>query len=114
MRKAHDSYMSGVERDAKQREAERRAEADRLRRNEVWPSLLTLTKTWHTSPDYGNDICPSDLTVYEQSCRLCSSSLKTDLQQWQMIGSCLRPLLAGCHCCLPQCRGLQTAVQTRS
>lgn len=35
MRKAHDTYMSGVERDAKQREAERRAEADRLRRNEV-------------------------------------------------------------------------------
>ena len=35
MRKAHETYLTGVERDAKQREAERRAEAERLRRNEV-------------------------------------------------------------------------------
>ena len=53
MRKAHDSYMSGVERDAKQREAERRAEADRLRRNEVQPNLSWATKNLAHDPCFG-------------------------------------------------------------
>ena len=35
MRKAHDSYLTQVERDARKREAERKAEEERLRRNEV-------------------------------------------------------------------------------
>ena len=53
MRKAHDSYMSGVERDAKQREAERRAEADRLRRNEVQPNLSWATENLAHDPCFG-------------------------------------------------------------
>ena len=38
MRKAHDTYLTQVERDARKREADRKAEEERLRRNEAGPS----------------------------------------------------------------------------
>ena len=44
MRKAHESYLTQVERDARKRDADRKAEEERLRRNEVlYCCLLSLS-----------------------------------------------------------------------
>lgn len=48
MRKAHDTFLTSIDRekDARQREAERRAEQERQRRNEVWQELLPYLLVW--------------------------------------------------------------------
>ena len=51
MRKAHETFMTSIEKekDSRQREAERRAEAERLRRNEV---TLVLRVVFGCAPSY--------------------------------------------------------------
>lgn len=48
MRKAHETYLTQVERDARKREADRKAEDERLRRNEVQAlnMCMLLLQAW--------------------------------------------------------------------